>query len=484
MTYAARVSSLGTWILAWAALYAYVGGYYVLLYARQRSDREYLSFGVLCFALAIHAFGGSRLAAAESLADAALAVRIQHVGASTIVPWFVDFASDLAGRPRGKLGIAAYVMAFAGLVGSVAGAVVDPERAGPPPAWGWIDAPVPITPAYTAFGHFHLAGLALVGGLALHRLWIHRQAHDDVRWVVAGAVLAVLAALHDVLVRLAALGSIYLLEHVATLAVLAMSYVLLRRFVHAGQELAARTEEVAHAYEALQKSRTELVRKEQLAAVGELSAVIAHEVRNPLAVIKNAVSGLRRKNLQPTDRVTLLDILDEETDRLDRLVRDLLTYAKPVVPGRAQIELRRVVLDAIEQVQSGGGATGIEVQLEVPETARVVGDEDLIRRALLNVVDNAFQAMKGGGTLTISSEPVSLDGVAALAIRIRDTGEGMDTMVRQKARDPFFTTRPSGTGLGLAIVERVVRTHGGKVEIESRHGMGTTVSLVLPEQPR
>src|SRR5690606_22092575 len=110
------------------------------------------------------------------------------------------------------------------------------------------------------------------------------------------------------------------------------------------------------------------------------------------------------------------------------------------------------------------------------------GDEALLRHALINIVDNALQAMPMGGTLTIRCKNTVFEGRPSVAVEFHDTGEGMDTLVRSKARDPFFTTRQTGTGLGLAIVDRVARVHGGRVEIESRHGLGSTVSFIVPRE--
>jgi signal transduction histidine kinase len=104
----------------------------------------------------------------------------------------------------------------------------------------------------------------------------------------------------------------------------------------------------------------------------------------------------------------------------------------------------------------------------------------LLRQVFDNLIDNACQAMGGGGTLTVRIRASQDEGVDGLAVDIIDTGEGMDTQVRSRALDPFFTTRPSGTGLGLAIVDRIVEAHGGNLRIESHTGEGTTVTVFLP----
>jgi signal transduction histidine kinase len=295
----------------------------------------------------------------------------------------------------------------------------------------------------------------------------------------------VVAAIHDVWIHHTGPRHPYAMEHASLVTTFVISYMLLRRFVQAGDELTRRTQELHRSYEELRNIQEELVRKEQLAAVGELSAVIAHEVRNPLAIMKNAVSGLRRVTLGDADRATLLEILDEEADRLNRLVHDLLAYARPVTLRGQPAEVGELVQDVVHAAASGGASHAVEVRIDLSDGPPTVHcDRDLLGRALSNVVENALQAMPAGGTLTVTSHAAALHGRDAIALLFRDTGEGMDTLVRSKARDPFFTTRASGTGLGLAIVERVIRSHGGELNIESRYGSGTIVEVILPlERP-
>jgi len=246
------------------------------------------------------------------------------------------------------------------------------------------------------------------------------------------------------------------------------------------KELRSRTLELRRSYGELRAAQEELVKKEQLAVVGELAAVIAHEVRNPLAIIANAGAGLRKHGISREDHDTLLAILDEETSRLNRLVTDLLRYARPVSLQRSHIALGDLLERALNLVRTE--SDGVHVALErAVEERRVWGDWNLLRQVFDNLIDNAVQAMGGsGGTLTVRVRPARKEAVEGLAVDIIDTGEGMDTQVRSRARDPFFTTRPSGTGLGLAIVDRIVEAHGGTLVIDSRAGEGTTVTVFLP----
>jgi signal transduction histidine kinase len=177
----------------------------------------------------------------------------------------------------------------------------------------------------------------------------------------------------------------------------------------------------------------------------------------------------------------LLSILEEETDRLNRLVGDLLRYARPFSIERRLLDLDALLARALELVHNHPN-----VKLEAEDRGEgsvlpeVYGDPDLLRQVFDNLVQNACQAMTDGGTLTVRVSATEDDGVAGATIEIIDTGEGMDTQVRSRARTPFFTTRPGGTGLGLAICDRIVTAHGGYLSIKSRAGEGTIVGVFLP----
>lgn len=242
--------------------------------------------------------------------------------------------------------------------------------------------------------------------------------------------------------------------------------------------LAERTAELQVSYAELEQVQTELDEKERLAAVGELAAAIAHEVRNPLAVIMNAASGLRRP-LAKEDTETLLAIIDEEAQRLNHLVSELLRFARPLTANRGPV----LVPDLFRQIAADVDALHT-VAMEIdpaPELRMIWVDEGLIKFALESVIDNALLAMPRGGTLTLRFRrgPVVAGG-STVVLEVEDEGSGMSAETLERARRPFFTTRPRGTGLGLPIVERIVREHGGELVLSSEPNRGTRVAFRFP----
>lgn len=239
------------------------------------------------------------------------------------------------------------------------------------------------------------------------------------------------------------------------------------------------TQELESSYAEMDLMASELSRKQQLAAVGELAASIAHEVRNPLAIIMNATSGLRRPTLAAEDRRTLLDIVNEESERLNHLVEELLRFARPVIASPGPVSLLDM---CVRMSQSPPDGYNLVVTKEQDASlGPVLVDPGLFRLALDNLIANACQAMPGGGRIELSVDRGSFsDGTHAARVRVRDFGRGMTEDELERARKPFFTTKPRGTGLGLPIVDRIVEAHGGEMEIESEVSEGTSVQLLLP----
>jgi len=312
-----------------------------------------------------------------------------------------------------------------------------------------------------------------------------RGGRDSLALVVGAAALTVAHASDLGLLFGWWVHGVYLLPHAFTLYSLTIGVAVVRRDRESAGRLAAtthsleqRTEELRRAYQDLRAMEGELLRREQLAAVGELAATIAHEVRNPLAIILNATAGLRRGALGEPDRQMLLGIVEEEVGRLNRLVADLLRFARPVAVSWGDVNLRELVERTRSLVPPE-----IAVEVDIPEERRletVTLDAGLLRLVLENLVENACQAMPEGGRLSIVVRAEELEVGAVVAIEVRDTGRGMDARTLERALKPFFSTRPQGTGLGLAIVDRIVRAHGGTVSLESTVGRGTVVRLLIP----
>jgi signal transduction histidine kinase len=235
-------------------------------------------------------------------------------------------------------------------------------------------------------------------------------------------------------------------------------------------------EDLRRSYAELARAQQQLIAGERLAALGELSAVVAHEVRNPLGVIFNSLGSLRRLVRPSGDAKMLFDIVEEEADRLNRIVGDLLDFARPSQPELRPEHLDRVVEDAVAAALAQQPSR-IELARDLdPEVPPVSMDARLVRQAILNVAVNAAQAMPRGGRITLRTRREGADAL----VEIEDTGPGIPDEVRGRIFEPFFTTKASGTGLGLAVVKRIVEGHGGAVAVRSAPGAGTVFSLRFP----
>ncbi|WP_426757171.1 ATP-binding protein [Myxococcus sp. Y35] len=236
-------------------------------------------------------------------------------------------------------------------------------------------------------------------------------------------------------------------------------------------------------YAELAATRAEMVKRERLAALGELSAIVAHEVRNPLGVIFNAVASLRRLLAPGGDAAMLLDILGEESDRLNRIVGDLLDYTRPRDPVLQQEDLGRVLQDSLEaaRMQGGGADRSILIESDVePGLPPVPMDRRLIRQALVNVAVNAIQSMPQGGRVQVRARREAHAGREQLRIDVVDQGPGIPAELLHRVFEPFFTTKAQGTGLGLAVVRRILEEHRGEIAVDSIPGRGTTFTFRLP----
>jgi signal transduction histidine kinase len=211
-----------------------------------------------------------------------------------------------------------------------------------------------------------------------------------------------------------------------------------------------------------------------MAAVGELAAGLAHEVRNPVAAIRGAAQAIT-PDATPEQASDMLDVIQEETTRLDRVVGEFLDYARPSSPRREPVDLGTVARSV--QRDARLAALGLEIELVVENGAPpALGDSEQIRRAFENLVRNASEAATSTGRLEIR---IRRDGERVQA-RFEDDGCGIPEERIPTLFQPFRTTRPEGTGLGLALVHRIVESHGGEIRVDGRPGIGAVFTLVFP----
>ena len=231
------------------------------------------------------------------------------------------------------------------------------------------------------------------------------------------------------------------------------------------------------------------MRAERLEAVAELSASLAHEIKNPLASIRSAVEQLGRSPRANEDERSLSSLIVRESDRLSRLLSEFLDFARVRVTRMGAVDMSAVVRGATSLAAAHPDrAEGVQVQCVVPDTPLVVeGDEDLLHRAVFNLALNAVQASTRPGTVRIEIAPLTSDDAPAgvsfdeggVALRVSDEGDGIPSEIRDRLFDPFFTTKPGGTGLGLSVVHRAIESHRGFVFVDS-DARGTRVTVLLP----
>jgi PAS domain S-box-containing protein len=241
--------------------------------------------------------------------------------------------------------------------------------------------------------------------------------------------------------------------------------------------LEEKVQELEEAYSKLEKTHAMLVRHEKLAAIGEVSARLAHEIRNPLATIGGFAKSIPRKYEDRDRTIRNARIIIDEVERLEGILANVLDFTKSSIPHKERIDINDLVRDTVSIMEEGARKTGIGV-----ETSIIAGslqsdiDPAQVKQVLINILQNAVSSMPQGGTLTVGTGRE--DGFARIVLT--DTGTGIPEEHLETIFDPFFTTRGDGTGLGLPISQQIIHNHDGSLEIESIVGEGTTVTISLP----
>jgi two-component system sensor histidine kinase HydH len=238
--------------------------------------------------------------------------------------------------------------------------------------------------------------------------------------------------------------------------------------------------ELERVYTELRQNIEQLRKNERLSAVGQLSASLAHEIRNPLASISGAAGILARGHATPASREECLEILTKESQRLNKLLTNFLDFARPRLPRFQLADPLAVVQSTASLAQHMAAAHEVALTVEPsPVQPELLCDPEQIKQVLLNLILNALQASDAGNSVV-----VRVGGERErLRIEIEDEGKGISAQELDSIFDPFFTTKENGTGLGLAVAANIVRQHGGSLAGKLNPVRGMTFSILLPWQP-
>ena len=242
--------------------------------------------------------------------------------------------------------------------------------------------------------------------------------------------------------------------------------------------------------EQLQQRHHEVIRADQLVAVGQLAAGLAHEIRNPLMCMKTLVQSARRKNESASLNATDLAVLDEEITRVDSLLQMFLDFARPTPLQSKPVELAPIVQQTLDLVASRAKARQIKIECKMPDDPITVhGDAARLRQVLLNLLLNAFDAVPNDGHIVVEVQsqsrrpgegPFSNDSLDWVCLSVTDNGCGLPAAQRDRIFEPFFSTKDPGVGLGLAVSKRIIDAHEGQLTVEDLDRGGTVFKVTLP----
>ncbi len=239
--------------------------------------------------------------------------------------------------------------------------------------------------------------------------------------------------------------------------------------------------QLAESNRSLHRAEVSLRRSERLAALGQLTAGLAHELRNPLGTIRASAEMLTKPSAQSRPEIMseMAEYIRSEVDRMNGLITSFLNFARPLQIHPVPADLRTVVNDVVRETSILAENAGVSINITASsENLSFTFDPDLLRLALSNLVQNAVQASAPGSAVEMEA---SSEG-DSIKILVEDSGKGIEPQHLESIFNPFFTTKPQGVGLGLAIVSKIIDEHGGRISVRSEVGKGTTFEMILPKE--
>ncbi len=488
--------------LAWTAFYILISLSLCAIYLRFGRNRDYLVFAVVCAELSV--YSGSRVAfyLASDFESILMPGRVMMASLAPATATLLHLAMRRASIRRRTLAItstATHAAAVGFMILSLLGGALDYSKP--------LHKPISLGFTKVVLREYGLstpglamAVLCLAGALVAGGFLVRSYRGDRFNKVLIAAAFTVLGlfTLNDILLATNVTRSIYVVEHGFFLFILGVLTGFLREFERSREELRLRSEALQEANMSLEqladdlsesairldRARSETSRLRPMADLGRLSASLAHEIRNPLAVLSNVASTLRRHGRsRDTEFVSLVEMLQEETDRLARLVDDLLLFSQSGRVTREPVEAGPLVALAVSDVREIYGEEGQHVEIDVQDgLPPIPGSVESLRRAYVNLIVNAIQSSNGGGAVKVIARR-NPDRPDVLMFGVEDRAGGIPESVQSEIFEPFFSTRPTGTGLGLPIVKSIVEAHEGDLMLENRPGEGACFWMCLPIVP-
>ena len=264
------------------------------------------------------------------------------------------------------------------------------------------------------------------------------------------------------------------------------SYELKIRNTQLLSDLQRKHEELEQSYQALQTAQEKLIQSEKLASIGRLASRIAHELRNPIQAIRMGIEVFKHDlaenpaaaEIQALVSPTLQHI-DQEIIAVNTIIQDLLEYAREMKFEFTSTDINNLIEGVLFNLTETLAARQIQVETHYGDISEVIVDGIRVRQAIINIVQNAIEAIGQDGRLTITT---TTRDAATISITVQDTGCGLTEEAQQRMFEPFFTTKEQGTGLGMSIVHRILEAHHGSIEVASQPGQGATLTLALPRE--
>ncbi|MEL6551855.1 MAG: ATP-binding protein [Cyanobacteria bacterium J06621_11] len=239
-------------------------------------------------------------------------------------------------------------------------------------------------------------------------------------------------------------------------------------------------DEVAKRTAELQIAQSQLIEKERLAAIGEFTSMIVHEIRNPLTTVKMALSALQSSELSERDRMRLTLALEEE-HRLKQLLNEILQYAKPQILETTTVDFNHLIQATVNTLSEQPFITERQLAVRLPESKVLIqADSDKLKQVLINLISNACEAIEAGESVNISLSRQKLLSTPQICLTVNNGGAPIPEEILAQLTKPFFSTKSSGNGLGLAIVKRIIEAHSGNLTFASTTQTGTTATVEFP----